>query len=491
MKALRLYNHDAVIFSADAASAGGHRTLGHIPGSALWGRAAAAFYGQTGSDAFEACHSGRLRFSPGFPVTMTGLPAFPMPQTFQQPKHTAGGLVNSTLTDKVWNNAHPDAIANAGGEPGEAIKNRYLAADGSVVQPKVEDRGKAAIEPGGRRAKTSAYFQYEHIVARQKWIAWIDGPAPLQEAAEKALVGERRRLGRSGLKEFGGGFDIWLADDLDPRAAHWTKTAGKEGRLVLWCLTDVACADAWGTPVFAPTPNQLVEGGFAGQLEPGLSAILTRRYAPYNAHLGAPDREHAVIEAGSVLVYQDVDPALSLGVFREGVGQWRERGLGMVWPNPPMLLELRPASACAGVVAPANWPARDPSRVKLTDEDDAVLRRLRARRAMRADERDIQDKTGKLVRRLEDRLQAAVRRGEPTPGPAQWSHLAAAAEKAEAGEAQLRDELFEEKTGICQGVEWRSMRGFMEQILTGDGGISPKVLARAAWRLRSTWKDGA
>ncbi len=88
---------------------------------------------------------------------------------------------------------------------------------------------------------------------------------------------------------------------------------------------------------FAPAPA--VFGLPAGsEFLASESAVSTRRYAPWNAHLGRRDLERQAIEAGSVLSYQ-IPHGIDVGLLKLNclVGLWREVGLGRVWLAPEML----------------------------------------------------------------------------------------------------------------------------------------------------------
>lgn len=482
MKALRLSNTTDVAFSASPASAGGHEALRHIPGSALWGLVAGAHY-RSGGDTFVAAHSGDLRVSPGFPL-VGGEPAFPAPQTLRRPKHQSGFGDDGWLADSVWNPIWPITGDQPG--PGEALKRWYLTAAGRVVKPDVAERGKTAIRAGDRRAADGQYFQYEHLEGGQDWVTWIDGTG--DEAASSTLAAGSLRLGRSRLPEYGGAFGVTpLPDWRDPRTDQWAETARET--LVLWCLSDLACTDEWGMPSLSPSPEDLGVGAFPGKLDMARSAIMTRRYAPWNTYLRAPDREHAVIEAGSVLVYALTGP-VDLGPFREGCGRWRERGLGLVWPNPPLLMKVRPGEGLSRPSLPDASRDRKAPSGELSGSETLIVSVLKARLQSRNAEAKIDKDAGRLIQQLLTSLTAAAARGEQTPGPSQWSLVAGAADGSPDTAALHRALL--ELGGLCVGAanpEWQSMAAVLENILQQDD-VTPGAIGRAAWRLRDQWKGG-
>ena len=445
MIGLRIENQRDMVFSATPASEGDHATLGYIPGQVLWGALAARVYGSARprSQAFELVHAGGIRVSPGFPMAPSGAPAFPWPQCLQERKHAkGGGAMWNTLTGLL---REPDATGEQHRVQTEPLKRSFLAADQSLVRPARAERGKTAIEEGGRRVDSGRYFQYEHLTSGHAWVAWLDGDdsAALHDLANLLVDGVR--LGRSKLREFGGEAKVAeIPDWTDPRSGQWKERA--ERRLVLWCLSDIAIVDHFGTPDLAPIPSSFRLPEFEGQLDAVSSLISTRRFAPYNTWLGTRDREIAVIEAGSVLVYQ-LDRPLSLAAFRNGVGLWRERGLGVVWPNPPMLVESKTLQVTRCDQRSAGSPAES-TQAALPAMWENLLPTLQARADAMVDGRQVTSLAQEITHELKRAIDTASLQGE-TPGPSQWSQVAAAA--ARSGTAgKLLQSLFETDK-ICAG----------------------------------------
>src|SRR5665213_250445 len=503
MKALRLHNRESVVFSATAASTGGHRSLAYVPGATLWGRAAARLYADRSPDTvgqrFGEVHSGALRFGPGFPLSPSGRPAFPMPQSLQQPKHDASLHVGEQLNIAVWNTAHPSAQERRTelGQ-GEAIKGAFLSAAGEVVRPRRAASGKTAVIEDARRAAEAQFFQYEHLAPGQDWLAWIDGEAGAAGRAADALAGQGR-LGRSKMKAFGGGFMAKVEEADDPRTEGWPGPAAPAGGdLVLWCLSDLAIVDVFGSPDLAPSLGSLLGRAVAAELDLGRSAVGTRRYAPYNGWLHAHDREHAVIEGGSVLVYC-LREAVALSDFRDALGLWRERGLGMVWPNPPLLMALHPGEGLEAPPKSARGPAGQPTP-SLGAADQRLLAVLRERAKSRLAAKTVEIEAAKLIVDLKRVLAIARKRGERVPTATQWALVATAADRA-ANMSALALSLRHAKNGHCAGErnpEWGPLTGTLARLLgpyAGEPGGAvmpaasvpqPAIFARAAWRLRAT-----
>ena len=504
MIALRLFNHEEMVFSATPATVGGHDAVLNIPGSALWGAALARLYAATPKDekAIEALWLGKVRLSPGFPLTHERCPAFPMPQTFQEPKHEKGGIDNDRITDKLWNTRFGECKDKQNGDriQTEAIKRTFLAADGSVAKPNASERGKAAVIEGDRRVEIGQFFQYEHLAAGQHWLAWIDFDADAEAEAERVaavLTGRRLALGRSKRREFGGDVEVTRVKDWhDPRNFGVAQVGdGAENGLVLWCLSDLALADDYGTPILAPKPEALGISA-TGSLHKAKSQITTRRYAPHNLHLGARDREQAVIAAGSVLIYT-LDAPLPLDAFKSGLGLWRERGLGIVWPNPPMAMVERPVEGIcrpeqAGMVELPAAPGQAAGKPEeLSANEKALVVSVTARATVTGNLRLISEKAKTIGDDLTKVARNASKRREEIPAPTQWSRLADIAIAANASDAEPKVKLegFEAATkDLTEGnASWSSIRDKLGKVIEDRGALPPDkrdlfftVMARAA-----------
>nr|WP_294553880.1 hypothetical protein [uncultured Rhodopila sp.] len=452
MIALQLTNAAEMVFSATPATEGRQHTLDFIPGQALWGALAARIYAHPvhRARAFELVHAGVLRVSPGFPLTRAGQPAFPWPQCLQHPKHESERVEDGRKTRRLWNTLD-GALVESERKQTEPPKGQFIAADLDLARPARRDRGKAAIQPGGRRAATAQFFQYELLDADASWLAWIDADDPADlEIAALLLDGAVLQLGRSKRREYGGDVTVTVRRDWVPALPR----ADRGTEVVVWCLSDVALPDCCGGIDLAPEPERFGIPGFHGRLDRVRSLIATRRYAPFNAFLRARDREHAVIEAGSVLVYTDASaPAAG---FDKPIGLWRERGLGIVWVNAPVLntdgkIGALTTSRSAGNAAEAPEPSPK------AEADSVLLAVLRARAARVQDATSVTEGVGNLFALLRAQQTDLAEAGEAVPGASQWSRVANVA--GAAGQlAELQDGLFNPANGICVGVtnrEWQ------------------------------------
>jgi CRISPR-associated protein Csx10 len=464
------------VFTATAATLGGHEGLSHVPGSALWGWAAARLYG-SGIDALTAFHSGKLRFGDGWPLTHTRRPAFSVPQCFRERKRAKGGVVASAdgkglSVGAVRNFQFDETFRDDAGKTvqPEAIKNHFVAADGSVHRPDRGWRGKTAIEPGKARAAIGQFFGYDHLRSGASFASLLEADSePAAETAFDAVLkafaqvgksGETLRLGRSAMTEFGGHFSITIDSRPD---VPWQsgdpldQCRVEDGQRIVtfWCLSDLALEDqASGAPMTRPSPASL--GLIGGTLDEKKSFITTRRYAPYNKALHQRDIDRAVIAAGSVIAIAfpaDAKADELKRIAECGAGLYREAGLGRLWVNPPMLRSAIPRFGTSISFAP---PAR-PAPVSLPDAWITLGTALFAWADEQRSGGGVREKAERCATEWKqglDRMIAALRalNREP-PTAAQWANVAEACRRFRSNEARLQQEL----AVICGKPAWREV----------------------------------
>ena len=344
------------VFSARAATEGGHASLDRIPGAALLGAAAARLYDALGTDAFVAFHSGRLRFRDGLPVAPSGVTAFPVPRAWHHPKNAAlmdgGGRFRA---DRLFNFAIRNGIPEQDGrcvQP-KQLRQGYVTEYGEWVRPRRDLRLKTAIEATTGRAAEGQLFGYDALHRGQRFRAWIEADKTVDAALFGRVVGALTGevlLGRSRSAEYGRA-RITRLEGEPPRPGEPIA----DDRLCLWLLSDLALADDQGQPTAQPTPRHFgLEGG---EILWDRTFLRARRYSPWNAKRGGFDRERLVLEAGGVLTIalpQGYDREALIERLARGVGLYREAGLGRVWLDPPLLQGEQPVFDSPPEATPAD-----------------------------------------------------------------------------------------------------------------------------------------
>ncbi len=396
---LTLVPEDPAVFSATAATLGPHETRDAPTGSALLGWAARQLYDRLDPvRQHRLFHSGRIRFSDAVPLH-GGEPVFSRPEILLRPKQGGGEPVLGRPAFEA--RFGPDRQAR------------------EVEMCRVTLLGGAAPKPArGHRLRNSrhsdALFGYAHLEAEGAvYRALVDSDEPfeqelldlLRSAFEGPLV-----LGRAGANGYGGGYRVTF-EPAERNPWPGPQRTGGRDMVRLWCLTDVAMADALtGAPKFAIEPE---DAGLAGwEPVPAETGGRLRRYAPWNRALGGREGEIAAIAAGAIFTFRWPGPAPAPDVTVPAViGMHRERGLGRVTLIPEDFC-FRPAqgseaSRAAGAAAGA--PQTDLAKWAMA----------------RAGERGTRANRDQWVKRLEGDLQTlADQLREAFPAAAQWQQLA-------------------------------------------------------------------
>ncbi len=440
---------DDVVFSARAASIGGHSSLDYIPGATLLGWAATQLYRdlEAGGLAFDAFHSGRMRFGNGLPLDVHGAIGWPVPRCWTHPKSKAPatpivGGVRHRLDGPIDNE-----LATGPQDHSRTMREGFVVSHtGEWLKPVRKLRMRTAIHPMQGRAAQGQLFGYQSLAAGQRFRAVLSADDDLSEGLFETIrdrfADAVLHLGRSRSAQYGR--VRCTLGEIPPTALP---CGLDQRRLTLWLLSDLAALDKYGQPTLRPQLHQLARGLPAGELVP--SYIGTRRYSPYNGFRHAYDLERQVIQQGSVLTFIDLDPPLAaehLAVLTAGIGAFRETGLGTVQVNPQLLQGAKPV-----------WsdPVVADSAPKVPVPQHALVAWLCQQHASYGG----QDQGGSMADRkeLEALYRAACRRaGAPPetlvgPGNSQWGRVVQAARGDRHKPPQvLLDRLFNRDHGICR-----------------------------------------
>ena len=334
-----------VVMTERAATEGGHDSLDYLPGATFLGAVAAHWYKkllkENPEDVYTVFHSGKVRFSNGLPLSEDEQLSYPMPLCWYHKKGEAKSgtmaLRNYQFSEYPKNirakQIQGDYISLAAIEP----KNRV-----TIIKPKF--RMKTGIDADVGTARDSQLFGYSSLPANNSFVFSLeaddDVKPSLFEEIVKRLLGTLK-LGRSRSAEYGA-VNIEEYETKDERQAAETTSS-----VTFWLLADMALQDEFGQPVLQPTAKILgLPADFKLDLEK--TFVRSRRYAPFNAYRGRREIERVVLSMGSVLHFKSknddklVDAKTLQGIQAQGIGLYRQNGLGRVWINPPLLADLRP-----------------------------------------------------------------------------------------------------------------------------------------------------
>ncbi|HAI70276.1 MAG TPA: hypothetical protein DCM38_12680, partial [Gammaproteobacteria bacterium] len=186
------------------------------------------------------------------------------------------------------------------------------------------------------------------------------------------------------------------------------------------------------------------------------SFLRSRRYAPFNAYRQRRELERAVFSMGSVLHFtcQDEGPAVDAktlqGLQTQGIGLYRQAGLGRVWINPPILMAKNPRD----YFSPISSRVLKKPKVLQAPEEDLIYRYLAKRTQQFSDSNWIEIQIKKWVDELVTLYQSARSLSYtpigvcPGPTPTQWGQVMDIAKTASTVD-ELISKLFEAH-GVCK-----------------------------------------
>lgn len=341
-QALKIELLEDCVFSARSATEGGHESLDRIPGAALLGAAAARIYDKLGDKAFDVFHSGRLRFGDGLPWSGNGI-GWPVPCCWHYPK-TGRPDENGRLVSKnLYNFIHVKGID--GNKQPKQLRSGYVHLDGRYTRPMHSLRLKTAISYKTGRASEGQLFGYDALHQGQSFVSLLEADDDFEEVLFNQVIETLEGnvlLGRSRSAEYGRA-KISKIPEVEVDGALDPDENKSNGHLILWLISDMAPVDRHGHPTLQ------IDGLSFGL--PGARVVWDktflrgRRYSPWNAARHGYDRERLVLGAGGVITLEldgGMDRDKVIETVKNGVGLYREAGLGRLWIDPPLLTTEKP-----------------------------------------------------------------------------------------------------------------------------------------------------
>lgn len=355
-KLLFIRTIDKLVVSESSATAGQHKSLDYIPGSALLGAIAAKIYRKLPDTQTQwaVFHSGMMRFGNAYPAalppreagasTSPCLPAWPAPLSYHAPKNASSFVKTILNEEEVVDLSAINASEQAnviGNRQFKQVRGKYISCQLQEVSTQSDYQLKTAIDYNKGSANDGQLYGY-HTLAAEQWFAgelsWDDQfendyPQALETVLNllqgEVTPNEPLRLGRAKSAEFG---------RVAMQIQNYTPlpVAVNEGELLrLFCLSDIALKDPSGQPILTLSATHLGLPSERLVLQEAQCFVGTRQYSVYNAKRGAYDQQRQVISKGSVFVFKiagdvrDIQAQLSQQLQR-GVGMYTESGLGQL-----------------------------------------------------------------------------------------------------------------------------------------------------------------
>ncbi len=450
-----------VVTSKRAANEGGHESLDYLPGITFLGAVAAHLYPKlSDADAYTLFHSGKVRFGDALPLSESGQLSYPMPLCWYKDKREEWGPKMGLL-----NYQHEEYEEYDESIQEEQVRGNYLSFQYdsknddrfTKIVPKL--RMKTAINPNTGTAKDEQLFGYTSLPMGQEFVfnleadfADDDRSQYLFEQVVDTLQHADLKLGRSRSAEYGAVKIEPLPEPKDERPA--IEDASQAITLLL--LSDAALQDEQGQPIlFQPTAKSVgLPTHFV--FDPSKSFLRSRRYAPFNAYRQRRELERAVLSMGSVLHFtcQDEEQAVDAETLQrlqtQGIGLYRQAGLGRVWINPPILTAENPRNYFSKISS----RLRKKPKALQAPEEDLIYRYLAKRTQQFSESNWIEIQNKKWVDELVTLYQSARSLSYtpigvcPGPTPTQWGQVMDIAKTASTVD-ELTSKLFEAH-GVCK-----------------------------------------
>jgi len=482
---------DEVVLSRRSATRGDHETLDYIPGSTLLGWAASHLYERLSvEDAYLVFHSGKVRFYNGLPLTPSGGRARPMPLCWHEDKggKSAREEKGLLISDRVFNliSGKSEHILQP-----RQLRNGYIDDSGHVFQPSRTYRMKTALNPNTATASESQLFGYESLDRCQHFVGGISADNDVNEELFKKLLevfNGSMRIGRSRSAQYGRVRVSFYREKMNNVTVG---LSGKSRELTLWLISDLALRDTCGSPTLCPDPSIL--GLPKGQLVLEKTFVRSRSYAPYNAFHKSRGMDRQVLVAGSVLtfMFDEPLPESCLSLLSDGIGDYRECGLGEVSINPELIQGDHPNFLTADTTHPIKGVVSPKGVVR---PDDPFITFLERRSVGRSTEEDSKAwAQGKIVELKSMYLSARKFNGaklfDPIgPGRAQWRRVLDAATEPES--THLNKRLFDSDTGVCKekDADWsiqldkeKTFRSWLENLILQSDKEKLKTSRNIQW----------
>lgn len=437
---LTLTLQDDVVISQTSATAGVHKSLDYIPGATILGAIAATEFNKLGTEkAHDIFLSGQVRFGNGLPVEQeTDEVGYPTPFCLHNKKDDEETYLN-LLLDKTPK-----------GEQLKQLRGEYITRDHKRFKTNLHYTMRTAINPSTGTAADAQLFGYQALRAGQVFRAFIqcDDQAHFEILQKYFANQSTLRIGRSRSAQYGR-----VKVQAKPHQPNHQAWSLLNNQLVLWLVSDLQAFDDFGQPTYLPSGKQL--GLEEGDLVIDKSFIRTRRYSPFNGARKHYDQERQVIAAGSILVYEKINTPLNLAMLNQGLGHYREQGLGQVAPfsvteavlyNP--LSDIKKAKV-------KNQPTSDLQSIP--SKETLLMANLRAFSNNAQELKNARNAANKAIDELVKIYQSARSLEGVAPGISygptsnQWSRVRTFAEQnLNASADTLIQELIKQKDAICK-----------------------------------------
>ncbi|MCL4555910.1 MAG: hypothetical protein M1572_03360 [Gammaproteobacteria bacterium] len=443
------------IFSEHAATEGGHKSLSYVPGSTLLGCVAGKLYRQlTPARAWDFFHSGKVRFTNGYPLSNTGKPSYPAPNNWHHTKENANQVF---IGSKYFSDENKQP---------KQVRAGFYTEDRESVAVLRESRMKTAVDPTTRMAKDAQLFDYQFIPANYRFRSEIHIDDDIEQSTIDNLLklfNGKILLGRSRSAEYG---QAKVTAELSTNNKA-TSYPSNGNMLTIWLQSDLCLIDANGQPNLHPSClSQLNSNLPKAPIDLANSYIRKRSYNVWNAFKKSYDTERQVITAGSILTYDLAQPLTSeqVALCQQGFGLYRENGLGQVLLNHPLTI-----TSDAGTSFPVTKDSVAPKQLVQASSNHPLLNWLMRQQSGKTDfdkiRNQAKEEASNLIKFYESNRRMLGLTDDIAIGPSksQWGSVLTAA-KTPHKEKTLTQQLFESNDAIVKD----NKPGWQDKFWDGD-----------------------
>lgn len=345
----KAYLKSKAIFSERAISTGPADCLPYIPGSAFLGLVASKLYNRFPDSTFDIFHNGKIRFGSAYPVTTGGLPTIPIPLSWHVEKgekcHKDGILERNSIYNCLRLEKNIEDTSERQGIQLKSIREGFFSWDGTYIRPDTTYDLKTATDLSKHgRSKEEQLYGYESLDPGDFWYFSVEFDDIITDEISEAIATElttgTKRMGKSRSSEYGGNLIIERVKQLE-LPCEPDKKAPIDA-IHYYCLTDIALRNnETGAPTLIPEPVHFHLDDTA-KFDPERSYIRSRTYTSFNKKRQLYDLEKQAICRGSLITFHCSGKVLTddyLRIIQDGIGCYRNEGLGKVFVNPSFLLK--------------------------------------------------------------------------------------------------------------------------------------------------------
>lgn len=321
---------DDVVLSQKTATAGDHKSLDYIPGSAILGAIAARFYNAFDKEAaWKIFHSANVRFCNAYPQ-INGSRSIPMPLTMHSEKTPCKGAES-----KIHNFIQ---FKKEEGIQYKQARGGFVVENGATLSkelPQKTSRMRTAINAHTGAAAESQLYGYESLDAGQHFVGkilWSDSvDADMAKIISIFREGETIHIGRSKTASYG------RARIAPKNTAAASPQSVQGNSFSIIAISDLFLRNSrTGMPELSLQPEALGLNGGNWTIDYSKTFVRPNTVFQYNSYRKELEIQKTLISKGSVFTFRSNSPLTEQEMSNiqscvaNGIGFSKEQGFGEI-----------------------------------------------------------------------------------------------------------------------------------------------------------------